>query len=217
MGFSSLLDILGSTLIGGMLLMILLRMNDAAVQNTFIRTGDLIVQQNLTSIVELLEFDLRKIGYCENWESLPDPTRAILSADSNSITFLTDVAIDSSHLTGDGIVDTLKYWLGPVNEARVAGTPNPRDRILYRQVNNDPPLSSNLGVTQFSLKYFNALGNEITSMPSQPPLGIITMQIDITVENPAAYGNENSEDVYSEDRAAFWRQIRLAAPSLRNR
>ena len=51
-------------------------------------------------------------------------------------------------------------------------------------------------------------------MPSGPALGIITMQIDITVENTAAYGDEAEKDVYSKDRSAFYRQIRLAAPSL---
>jgi len=54
-------------------------------------------------------------------------------------------------------------------------------------------------------------------MPAKPPLGIITLQIDITVENTAAYGDESEGDVYSKDRSAFWRQIRLVAPSLGNR
>jgi hypothetical protein len=71
-----------------------------------------------------------------------------------------------------------------------------------------------MGVTEFNLEYYNALGNKITSMPSAPPLGIITLQIDITVENTAAYGDEASQDVYSKDKSAFYRQIRLASPSL---
>ncbi|MCB0743895.1 MAG: hypothetical protein KDC67_08325, partial [Ignavibacteriae bacterium] len=100
-----------------------------------------------------------------------------------------------------------------------------RDRMLYRQVNSDPPLYSNMGITQFKLTYFNALGNAIpltsliSNAASHSPLGIITMQIDLTVENTAAYGDltDTDKDVYSKDRSAFWRQIRLAAPSLNNR
>ncbi len=217
MGFSTLIDILGSSMIGGMILLILFRMNDSSVENSYINTGELIVQSNLVSIVELFENDIRKVGYCEDWEQIPDPTIAIIGATDTSITFLTDVAQSQAVQTGDGIVDTLKYWVGSPYENDVLSTPNPNDRMLYRQVNSQTPMSANLGLTQFKLKYFDALGNEILAMPSNPPLGIMTMQIDITVENTAAYGDANDEDVYSRDRSAFWRQIRLAAPSLSNR
>lgn len=217
MAFAPILDILGSIVVGGTILLILLKMNDSTVENHYLNSSEFIVQSNLISIVELFEHDLRKIGYCEDWENLPDPTVSIIEATQNSITFLTDVAVSETTPTGDGTVDILKYWVGSANDAEVNDTPNPNDRILYRQVNSDPPLSANLGLTQFDLKYFDAQGDEITSMPSSPPLGIITLQIDITVENTAAYGDESTGDVYSKDKSAFWRQIRLVAPSLGNR
>ena len=128
MGFSTLIDILGSTLIGGMLLLILLRINDAAVENTYVYGGELIVQQNLVEVVSLLEYDLRKIGYCADWQQIPDPSQAILAADSNDITFLTD-------LDSDGYVDTLRYFTG--NPSALPGTANPRDMMLYRVENNE--------------------------------------------------------------------------------
>lgn len=214
MGFSTLIDILGSTLIGGMILLILFRMNDASVESHYLNSGELITQSNLLSIVDLLEHDLRKVGYCENWELIPDPSVAILEATESTITFLTDVAQSKNVQIGDGIVDTLKYWIGNYTDTEVLGTPNPKDRLLYRQVNSEEPLSANLGLTQFKLNYFNALGNKITSMPSNPPLGIITIQIDITVENTAAYGDAAEKDLYSKDRSSFYRQIRLASPGL---
>ena len=224
MGFSSLIDIIDSTLIGGVILIILLRMNDSAVENHYINSGELIVQTNLISVVELLEYDLRKIGYCKNWEISPVPGEALLAATDTSITFLTDVPTTSNQF-GDGNIDTLKYWVGSPYEAEVINTPNPKDRILYRQVNGKPPLYSNMGVTQLKIVYFDALGNIIPTYKliaksaSKKPLGVITMQIDITVENIAAYGDATEEDneVYSKDKSAFWRQIRLAAPSLNNR
>ncbi|MAT57319.1 MAG: hypothetical protein K8F60_16175 [Melioribacteraceae bacterium] len=199
MGFSTLIDILGSTIIGGMLLMILLRLNDASVQNTYVYGGELMVQQNLVEVVRLLEHDFRKIGFCKDWEKIPDPTESIIAADSNSISFLTDV--DS-----DGVIDTMKYYTGNISE--LSGTPNPRDRMLYRVINNETPVGTNLGVTQFQMIYYNALGNQI-SFPITVPSEIYTMQINITVENPAAYDEQYS--------SAFWRQIRLAARNLKNR
>lgn len=214
MGFSTIIDILGSTLIGGAILLILFRMNDASVESHYLSSGDLIMQSNLIEIVQLLEHDLRKVGYCEDWEKIPNPAEAILEATDTSITFLTDVAQSKEIQIGDGNVDVIKYWIGKSTDTEVLGTPNPKDKLLYRQVNSEKPLSANLGLTQFNLQYFNALGNRIISMPASPPLGIITLQIDITVENTAAYGDEAEKNVYSKDRSVFYRQIRLAAPSL---
>ncbi|MCB9207863.1 MAG: hypothetical protein H6612_04690 [Ignavibacteriales bacterium] len=214
MGFSTLIDILGSSLIGGSILLILFRMSDASVESNYLTSGEFLVQSNLLATIEILEHDLRKVGYCENWEEIPDPAIAIIEATDTSITFLTDVAQSQSLQLGDGTVDTLKYWIGKSTDAEVQNTPNPNDKILYRQVNNDPPFYANLGITQFKLQYFNALGNKITAMPVNPPLGIITLQIDITVENTASYGDEADGNVYSKDKSAFYRQIRLAAPSL---
>lgn len=199
MGFSSLIDILGSILIGGILLLILFRLNDTAVENSFIYNGDLIVQQNLTEVVSLLEYDFRRIGYCAEWENIPDPSKSIISADSNMISFLTDT--DS-----DGDVDTLKYTVGSTNDLSV--TPNPEDRMLFRVKNSEPLVGANLGITQFRLVYFDALGDTI-DFPITIPSEIYTMQINLTVENTAAYDGKYS--------SAFWRQIRLAARNLNNR
>jgi len=199
MGFSTLIDILGATVIGGILLMILLRMNDKAVENTYTHGAELMVQENLVAVVELLEHDFRKIGYCKKWNTLPDPSHSIIAADSNDISFLTD-------LDNNGVVDTLRYFTGPTSD--LSSTTNPRDRMLYRVENNETPTGSNLGVTEFKITYYDALG-DLIPFPITVPSAIYIMQIDVTVENFESY-NQN----YS---TAFWRQIRLAARNLSNR
>ncbi|MCW9066393.1 MAG: hypothetical protein OQJ78_08840 [Ignavibacteriaceae bacterium] len=199
MGFSVLMDILGATIIGGILMLNLFEINNAAIENNYTGSGELTAQQNLAVTVQVLEHDFRKIGYCANWQKIPIPTLAILAADSSSIKFLTDV--DS-----DGNVDTMYYYLGPTSE--LLSTPNPRDRILYRVINSKDPFGVNLGVTQFNLTFFDVLGNLI-NFPITVPGEIYTMQIDITVEDVAAYNEQYS--------SAFWRQIRLVAKNLRNR
>ncbi len=199
MGFSTLIDILGSTIVGGMLLMILLRLNEAATQNTYNYGADLIVQQSLVEVVQLLEYDFKKVGYCRDWTKIPDPTQAILLADSTRIKFLTDTDNDSN-------VDTMYYYVGLPDS--LSGTPNPRDRMLYRVVNHDTPGSANLGITQFRLSYFNAVSQQL-SFPITNLSQIQTVQLSITVESSYAYANDYSK--------VFWRQIRLAARNLRNR
>lgn len=103
-------------------------------------------------------------------------------------------------------MDTLEYRTGPTSE--LSSTPNPRDMYLYRNVNNVSSQGSNLGITQFKLLYFNTFGNKLTT-PVAVPSEIATIQIDVTVENVAAYNNEYS--------TAFWRQLRLTARNLKNR
>jgi len=201
MGFSDILDLAGSILIGGLIMLILFRMNDAAVENVYNNGGELRLQQNLAVTAKVLENDFRKIGYCADWKKIPDPSKSILLADSNKIKFLTDIEEN-----GMGNVDSIYYYLGPASE--LTQTPNPRDRFLYRVVNNESPKGINLGVTQFKLIYFDALGDTI-NFPITVPSEVYTLEINLTVENVAGYNEKYS--------SAFWRQIRLTARNLRNR
>ena len=201
MGFSDILDLAGSILIGGLIMLILFRMNDAAVENVYNNGGELSLQQNLSVTAKVLEDDFRRIGYCTDWTKIPDPSKSILLADSSRIKFLTDV-------DENGVVDTLYYYLGPTSE--LTQTPNPRDRFLYRVINSPTtsPKAANLGVTQFKLLYFDALGDTL-DFPIAVPSQVYTLEINLTVENVAGYNQKYS--------SAFWRQIRLVARNLKNR
>ncbi|MEE9430332.1 MAG: hypothetical protein V3V16_04780 [Melioribacteraceae bacterium] len=214
MGFSTIIDILGSSLVGGMILLIMFRLNDSSVENSFMYTGDLIVQQNLVSIVDVLNEDFSKIGYCNKWENLPDPTIAIISATDTSISFLTDFVVLGSAPFGDGVIDTLHYFTGRTSELN--RTPNPRDKILYRVEGAETPNGSNLGITEFNLKYYDNTGNQLTA----PVLTskIATIQIDIKIEDVYGYDTENEDKTDSEKFSnAVWKQLKIAAPNLKNR
>jgi type II secretory pathway component PulJ len=204
MGYSTLIDLVSSVIIGGLLLLILFRLNDATVENNYVYGGEAIAQSNLVEVVQLVEHDFRKIGYCRDWEKIPDPSKSILSATQNSIRFLTDE-------NNDGNIDTIAYYLGPTSE--LVNTPNPNDRMLYRVLNNQQPRGANLGVTQFDLFYYDAVGTQL-SFPITVPSIIYTMQINIKVEDVYGYDRQHDEEKYS---SAFWRQVRLASRNLKNR
>lgn len=199
MGTNVILDILGSIVIFGILMLTLFRISESATENTYKGSGDLVTQQNLSSIIQVLEYDLRKIGYCADWLKIPAPNLSILHVDSTELKFLTD-------LDEDGDMDSLFYYLGPTSE--LTNTPNPRDRFLYRVANNEAPVGVNLGVIQFKLTYFNSLGNKL-DFPISVPGEVHSMEIEIAVEDVDAYDQKYS--------TAYWRQIRLAARNLRNR
>jgi len=198
MGFSTIIDIVGSIIIGGILLILLMRINEAVVEGTYNNTQELILQQNLATSALIIENDFRRIGYCQNYNLIPT-TDAIISATDSSISFRTDV-------NNAGIVNTLQYYTGPASE--LTSTPNPRDRFLYRVIDGETPVGVNLGVTQFRLVYFDQLGDSLP-FPITDPSTIGSMEINLAVENVAGYDEQYS--------SAFWRQIRLAAKNLQNR
>ena len=199
MGFNVLLDILGSIVIGSILILSLFRVHNSSTEDMYRGSSNLIAQTNLATVVQILESDFRKIGYCSDWQKIPVPTQAIIFADSNDIRYLTDV-------DNNGNVDTVRYFFD--HNADIPETPNPRDRFLYRIVNSQAPVGVNLGVTQYRMEFYNALGTEL-SFPIGDPREIYTMQIDISVEDVAAYDQKY--------QTIFWRQIRMAARNLLNR
>ena len=117
-----------------------------------------------------MEDDLRKMGF-----GVSDPA-AITLADSAEIRFLAD-------LGGDGLVDSLHYYAG--SPAGASTTPNPADRVLYRVLNGAAPQGMQLGVTEFSLSYFDAEGDSL-ALPVTPQ-DIRQIRVNLTVESTVAY------------------------------
>jgi hypothetical protein len=200
-----MLDIVGSFFIGGILLLMALRLNASGMETSAVYNGNLILQQNLTTLVRMIEEDFRKIGYCRDWKKIPDPSKSIRIADSSRFRFWTDV-------DNDGALDSLTYYIGSPSE--LLDTPNPRDRYLYRQVNATPALRMNLGVTQFSLRYRDA-ENDPISFPVSDPRLVYFMEINVAVETAAPLQQEYLQD--STQYEVYWRQIRLLTKNLRNR
>lgn len=160
---SSILDLIGSFIIGGLLLMMILRVNTNYSQQS---TGDrleLMAQENLTELVEELEYDFRKIGY-----GVPTGTPIVISIDTSSISFRSD-------LDNNGTVDVVAY---KVSQPAVPGTVNPRDRILARSVNGQT-IASSLGVVDFQITAFDISGNATTV-----PTAIRSIEYYLEVESP---------------------------------
>ena len=210
MGLQTILDLIGSSLVFGLLLLMTIRMNASNSENIQSFRGDLLVQQNLVTLTSMLEYDFRKLGYCKDPTKIPDPSKAILQADSNKIRFLTD-------LDNNGILDSLSYYIGPTSEADA--TPNPNDRLFYRVENSNTARGVNLGVVKFDLRYFGALKDTLPFPIANRGL-IQTMQITIQCENYAPtmfMSMGGTMDKMNEYQSAYWRQVRMVAKNLRNR
>ena len=214
MGSQVIIDLIGSMVLFGWLLLTTIRMGIANSENMQTYGGELLVQENLVEVTRLLEYDFRKIGFCKEPNLLPDPTKAIILADSTRLKFLTDV--DLTGTGPDGVVDSIYYFLGPTSE--LSSTMNPRDRLLYRVVNNDAAKGSNLGVTSFRFRYYNVQGVEL--LPPVTALNlqkIQTIQISLIVENVVAGELVETAPINTQYSSAFWQQLRLSSRNYRNR
>lgn len=199
MGFSTILDVLGATIIGGLLLLVLLRVNANATENKIINGSDKILQRDLVDLALTVENDLRKMGYCADPSKLTESMSRIIYANSSQISYYTDV-------DRDGNLDSLQYYIS--DTTALSHTTNPRDRILYRKVNNQLPLIVSTNIVEFNLNYFDALGKVLTSPVASPSL-IAHMEISFKVEDSEAYDQKYSE--------AYWQQVRLSSKNLNKR
>jgi len=212
MGSQTIIDIIGSAVVFGWLLLMTLGGNQANNENTQTLKGELLVQQNMVEVTRLLEYDFRKIGYCREPNNLPDPTKAIRLADTDRIKFLTDV---DNGAGPDGNIDSIYYYVGPKSE--LVGTPDTNDRFLYRVVNTQPAKGASMGITVFTLKYYDDQGNIIPTPVSTGNLQRIqTIQISLKVEN--VYGAALSDNALNDQYSpAVWQQMRMSTRNYRNR
>ena len=199
---AAILDLVGSFMIAGFVLMMGLRLNANVANSNDSYKADVVVQESLVSLVQSVEFDFRKMGY-----GVQDPTTVLRQADSTHIKFLSDV-------NNDGIVDTVDWYLG----GPIVSTPNPNDRVLFRKVSSPTAGVSTLvgslpGVTKFFMKYLDQDGQPVEVISQ-----IWIVETTMRVESPWKVQDREVVDQsyglwgYS---AAFWRQTRLASRNLR--
>lgn len=145
---SIMLDIFGSAFIAGMLLLLVLKLNLFASNANYYSDNELKLQQNAKTLAEILNYDLRKIGYKNEGNSM-------LVAESQRIKFIADM--DAPGTSGHGTLDMVEYFLGDSTESN--GTTNLRDKVLYRVLNNADTLGgSSLGLVDLKFSYLNSKG-----------------------------------------------------------
>ncbi len=204
-----MLDIVAASIIGGLILLGIISFNKSSSEKMSEYRGEEISQQNIVSLIEQIEYDFSRIGYCENVDSILAPEDMIISADSTSITFWTDLPVSATNFRGDGTRDQLTYELGDY----VTETPNPNDKLLYRYKTGTVKDASNLGVTKFRLHYYDNLGNELISPIDTKK--ITKLSIDLKVEDIYGYDTENPNKSYDEKYPTiYWRQIKVAVKNL---
>lgn len=196
MGYTTILDIIGATIIGGLLLLNLLKLNENVYQVDNATGHDVNLQVEVVNIANIVDGDFNKIGYCSDPMNMNDDPKVTL-ADTSSIKIVFDV-------DKNGEYDTVYYFVSDIN--MLSNTPNPRDRILYRKVNSDFPFIVSNNITEFKFQYLGALYDTLSTPLASPGLATY-IKISFRVEDPFAYDQKYTE--------AFWRRLTVTSKNLK--
>ena len=159
---SELLKYIGSLFTGGIIFLMLITFFSGVSETAVTQTFSTVVQENMVTSTELIERDIRLIGY-----GVSDSDKVLL-ADSTRLVYRVDLN-DITH------VDTVMFELGPV--LGLAGG-NPNARILYRSVNAAAPEPVATGVTDLRFLYYDSTGTSTTT-----PRSIRAIAVGLTMES----------------------------------
>lgn len=202
---TTLLDIVFSLFLGGMIILIILNANFVLRDIWAYYASDTIVQNMLLSNAQILESELRNMG-C----GIPVGQQSIMLATDTCVKFIMRLRPESNQ------IDTVQFYCGSTSE--LTDTDNPEDRFLYRKLNSYQPQKIGL-VSDFRLKYYDTAGDMMTTPVSSSLLvNIRLIEINMAVQNPyslMAY-EESMDEWQKKSRWALgvWRQTRVASPNL---
>jgi hypothetical protein len=202
---ATILDIIFSIILGGILLLTVLDANQIASENASIYNGDMLVQELLIGTVQRLEGELKNMGF-----GVPQGQAAVVAADTDRISFLVDLPPTPG-------IDNVTYYAGPTSE--LSGTMNELDRYVYRRQNGAAPEKAGV-VTILKFRYLDQSGNVIVTPVSSDELSAIyIVEVTMEVQNPYAQlrdpgtvGEGQRNAFYS---SSLWQQTRLASQNSR--
>lgn len=169
---ASLLDIIGATIIAGMVILIIIGVTANLNQTLYTSTYSLNAQMAALTMARIIEYDFYKMGYNVNKAT----DTLVLFADTSRIRFKSDLLNQ-----GVGAVTRMEYSLGGL----VGFTPNPKDRFFSR-IHGNSTINSNLGITRFRLMYYDSTGKQITTPISHIDSlkKIKAIKVTVNIESP---------------------------------
>lgn len=229
---SAMIDVIGGLFIGGFLLLIALTATDTATTEFFNYNADAIMQQNLANTSEIIQYDLRKMGF-----GIPEAQQGIIlqTATGNRLKFLSHLNSDPDAMvnipavtTIDNVIDTIEFFTQPYDSVDYYDT-----TITTYQIRRSLKISPNynnimtIGVigNQDLFRYLDQIGEEVTVIPATR-----MVEVTLTAFNPRIFISRDwidskLHDITNEEfrkrelrrllRASYWRQTRLISRNLR--
>jgi hypothetical protein len=210
MGSSTILDIIGSVIVGGLLLITCLQLKLGANENQFVYNSSVNLQVNLVTLTTRMEDDFRKIAYCQNDEITP-PSDAICYADTSKFRFMGDI-------NNNGNIDSIEYSLGTNSYAPQNLRIKPVIRKYWEGASATAVVDTiKLGVTQmrFHYKTQNSDSSILTTPVNLAKTAVGVIDLAITLESP--YRILDTSNTYIQDTSlykVYWRQFRVVGKNL---
>jgi len=195
----AMLDVIFSMILGLTIVFIIINANVVVSEGWFNYNNEMLVQEMLLSTATLIEGEFRNMGF--GVSKTPTLSAGVIEeANRQYIKFTSD-------LNRTGTIDTVEYFIGSPDDLDFQ---NEAIRPLHRRVNSG--VTHSVGyVTEFQLRYFEKNGNELTSFPLVGAANIYMIEIEMEVQNPHAYHQDEGDEVYAVTR---WRQTRLGSKNL---
>ncbi len=151
---NTIMDLLGSAIIGGMLLLLVLKLNLFMSESGYSSDTELRLQQNTKTLAEIMNYDFRKIGY--KVSDIP-----IINAQKDRFKFVGD--LERPGTAGYGTIDTVEYFLK--DSSYSTGTTNLHDEILVRVLNNKDTIDGpSLGLVKLQFTYYDSVKTETSDL-----------------------------------------------------
>jgi hypothetical protein len=211
---ASLIDIISAMLVGSILLLVSIKAMDAGLQQFVNHNTDAIAQDELIGMTEIIQNDLRKMGY-----GIPEADQAsiIQSAQSANIQFLSILN------SADEIPDTVDYLVAELDTITFVDTL----MVLYGitrtvKISGSSTVSGIVGVITNNdiFSYLDQMGEETAVVQS-----IKMVEVTLVAMNPNVY---LSDEVIAANNAvdrmveiqklitgSYWRQTRVISKNLR--
>lgn len=178
-----MIDIIGSTIIRGAIVLIILNLNVSLNNSLTQKTVRAALKQKTVVPAQILTDDIRLAGY----NQAAPKVFAIAKADE--IQFLADLESDST-------TDVVHYYLG------AAGPEIPPHRVLYRQLNGGASFELARDVISLTFTYYNSLGATIA--PGTNKVGIKSISMKLKIESNIQVTEGIGTDNTARYETAYW-------------
>jgi len=181
---ATMIDIIGSTIIRGAIVLIILNLNVSLNNSLSQKTVRAALKQKTVVPAQVLTDDIRLAGY--NQPATPFKTIAIAKADE--IQFLADLDSDST-------TDVVHYYLG----AAPSGSTH---RVLYRQLNGGTSFELARDVISLTFTYYNSSGGTIPPGLNKNLIKSISIKLKIesSIQATEGIGTDNT----AKYETAYW-------------
>ena len=180
-----MIDIIGSTIIRGAIVLIILNLNVSLNNSLTQKTVRAALKQKTVVPAQVLTDDIRLAGYNQ---VVIAGQKLFAVAKADEIQFLAD-------LNSDSTADVVHYYLGT---APVGST----HRVLYRQLNGGTPFELARDVISLSFAYYNSLGTQIA--PGVNKGGIKSISVKLKIESNIQVSEGMGTGNAAQYEGAYW-------------